>query len=724
MPVQVLRTAREGLTEPGRRGRFVLAGTMALALSTSAAGPASAFPDRESPVGSRDEAAQPSPETTASPANLDSQAGRDHWAFQPLRRPEVPAVRNANWIRTPIDAFILARLEAAGLEPAAPASRLDLIRRATYDLTGLPPTRAEVEAFLADESPTAYEQLIDRLLASPHYGERWGRHWLDLARYADSNGFEFDEDRPHAFRYRDYVIRSFNADKPYDRMILEQLAGDELAPQNPEALIATGFCRNGPVVASQQNEKLRLDELDDIVSTTSSVFLGLTIGCARCHDHKSDPIPQEDYYRLLAIFNSREKRDIPVPTPREMANYIRATARIDLDIERLRQQLIELTDAAPSDGDSAKAEIEEQLRQLEASRPQLPRAMAIQDAGPHPRKTFLLHNGDHRTPGPEVSPGIPAVLATEPVSFPEPTPDSRSTGRRSVLARWIASPANPLTARVIVNRVWQSHFGRGIVATPSDFGRDGSPPTHPALLDWLAAEFITDGWQFKRLHRRIMTSAVYRQGTQFSPPAAANDPANALLWRFSPRRLSAEEIRDSILAASGNLNRSMYGPGIRPRIDPGVIATGSTRKWPTVEKEGPEHWRRSIYIFIKRSVPMPLLEVFDAPGSSQSCERRLTTTVPTQALQLMNSPFTNEQADLMAARILTTAGDAADEQAETVYWCTLSRPPRASERATAIKFLQQQRDWHASAGHENPHRAALADLCHVMFNLNEFVYVN
>ncbi|NBU08395.1 MAG: DUF1549 domain-containing protein [Proteobacteria bacterium] len=370
------------------------------------------------------------------------EVGRKHWAFQPLRRIESPAVRDAAWPRNDVDRFILAALEAKGLKPSPEADRRTLIRRATFDLLGLPPTPEEVEAFVADTSPQAWERVVDRLLASPHYGERWGRHWLDLARYADSSGFHNDLDRPHAWRYRDYVIRSFNEDKPYARFIAEQLAGDEVPGADEETLIATGFCRNAPSNddnMGKNKEQYRLDELDDVISTTSTVFLGLTVGCARCHDHKTDPISSADYYSLLAVFNGTEKRGVPKESD-----------------------------------DKAKAKEAVQLQALIETKAKVP-------------ATHLLRRGSLQNKGPEVGPAVPVVLAAKPLEFPAPAADAKSSGRRRVLAEWIAAPDNPLTWRVLANRIWQHHFGRGLVATPSNFGFKGERPTHPELLDFLAA---------------------------------------------------------------------------------------------------------------------------------------------------------------------------------------------------------------------------------------------
>ncbi len=594
-----------------------------------------------------------------------------HWSFQPVHRPDPPAVNDEGWGRTPVDAFIFAKFSEKGLSPSREASRLELIRRATYDLTGLPPTPEEVEQFLADDSPQAYEHLLDRLLASPRYGERWGRHWLDLARYADSDGFEFDEDRPLAYHYRDYVIRSFNDDKPFDRFIVEQLAGDELDPNNLDCLTATGFCRNGPTIDNQVLEKNRLDELDDNVATTGTVFLGLTIGCARCHNHRFEPITQRDYYTFLAVFNSSEKKN---------------------DRER----------------------------------------MYVQDGGATPRPTHFLNRGDHQQKGEEVPPAAPAVLtAVTPLEFPAPAPEAASTGRRLALARWIASPDHPLTARVLANRIWHYHFGRGIVSTPSNFGRSGDAPTHPELLDWLASELVTGGWRLKSLHKLIMASAVYRQASGQDQAKHQADPANQWLWRYPLRRLSAEEIRDSILSSSGKLDLTMYGPGVKPRIHPSVIATGSTPKWPIVDKEGPEHWRRSVYVFVKRSVLLPLMEGFDAPTTTQTCEQRMTTTVPTQALQLLNNEFTNEHALFMAERLERDAGQELNAQIDRAWRLALARPADEDERRDAAEFVRMQTAQHAAAatsGDEKDRaaqaeRLGLADLCHVLFNSNEFVYV-
>ncbi len=607
-------------------------------------------------------------------------ARSDHWAFRPVRNIKAPIIRDP-WIDTPIDAFVLAKLLERQLEPNARASREDLIRRVTFDLIGLPPTPEEVQRFVNDPSNDAYERLVDRLLGSPRYGERWARHWLDLARYADSDGFENDTDRVNAYKYRDYVIRSFNDDKPYDQFIVEQLAGDELDDSNPENLIALGFCRNGPTIGNQINEKNRVDEIDDVVSTTSNVFLGLTIGCARCHDHKYEPISQRDYYRMFAIFNNIEKR-------------------ADEDIMHVRD-----------------------LKN---------------------RKTYVMLGGDFNRRGEGVEPGIPAVIDDGRVHFPPATRGSDlnsrdnavpAPGRRLALARWIADPQNPLTARVIVNRIWMYHFGRGLVNSPSNFGQSGDAPTHLELLDFLARQFVEHGWQLKPLHKAIVMSATYRQSSDYDAISAGVDPDNSFCWRYPIRRLEAEEIRDCILAVSGKLNPLMYGPGIKPKIPDSIIDTGSKEMWPKVAREGPEEWRRSVYIFVKRSVLVPMLEGFDAPTATQTCERRMTTTVATQALQLLNDNFCNEQASYMAARVMREVGDDVERQVDRAYWLAFARAPTEDQHRQAAEFVaaqfqagrQRMLEQHISFDAKAQsliRQQALADLCHVLFNTNEFVYVN
>ena len=694
---------------------------------------------------------------------------RQFWSFQRPVRPAVPAVKNRSSVRNEIDAFILLRLEANGLDFAPPAEPQVLLRRVYLDLIGLPPSPEDLDQFLADPSDAAYGKIIDRLLASPRYGERWGRHWLDLARYADSGGYEFDYDRPHAWRYRDYVIQSFNEDKPYDRFIREQLAGDQLNPADPAALIATGFCRNGPTVDNATNEQTRADELDDMVTTTSSVFLGLTVGCARCHDHKYDPIPQKDYYRMQAIFFPFEKTDRLLVSASEAAAFKARNNELDelvkpfkekiaviegphrerllaekvkfhvrlaessgalsqIDREQFRQataarfakdvklQDEEIEALLSPEEKKARKELQEEIRKINQTRPQpLPAAMGITDKA-KPEQAFLLLRGDITQKDEAVGPGFPAVLAGEA--------DISLENRRKQLADWIASSANPLTPRVAVNRIWQYHFGKGLVRTPSDFGATGDRPSHPELLDWLAVEFTARGWSWKAMHRLILISNTYRQSSRFDPQAASRDHENRLLWRMNPRRVEAETLRDSILAVSGKLNLQMGGPGIYPRVDSSVIATGSRPRWPLDVTEGPKEWRRSVYIFVKRSVLLPLIEVFDCPATTVSSPTRSVSTVAPQALAMLNNESTLEQANHFARRIELEAGADRRAQITRAFKHALSRPASPKEVDWALKFLKNQGDRYTQRRHEHPEAAALRDFCHAMLNLNEFLYVD
>ena len=603
----------------------------------------------------------------AAPPNLE--AGRAHWAFQPLRAAAAPAVRQASWPVNDLDRFILARLEQAGLAPAPPADRATLIRRVSLDLTGLPPTPEAIEAFVHDNSPQAYEALVDRLLASPHYGERWGRHWLDLARYADTSGFHNDLDRPHAWKYRDYVIRSFNADTPYARFIAEQLAGDEVDGADEQSLIATGFCRNGPSNDDNMGKtpeaiaQYRADQMDDVISTLSSVFLGLTVGCARCHDHKTEPIPARDYYGLVAIFNGTERLGLP------------------------------------SGATDAKAAPPAKVMALVETRPTVP---------PAP----LLRRGLASSPGEVVPPAVPAVLAPAPLRFPPPA--GRTSLRRRALAEWIA--AQPLAARVMVNRVWQHHFGAGLVATPSNFGLSGEAPSHPELLDWLAARFLAGGGRLKPLHKLMLLSATYRQRAAAGPVSRAQqlDPTNRLLGRMNLQRMEAEVLRDSILAASGKLNLQPGGPGFKPRIRPELLDASQRNKWPVIVQEGPAQWRRSVYIHLKRQLLVPSLELFDAPTTTDSCALRPQSTVPTQALVLMNDEFVEEQAGWLARRALAEAGDVPAAVVDRLFLHTLGRRPTPERRRQALDFV----DTRTAAGDR---LAAFTDLAHVLFNSSEFL---
>jgi mono/diheme cytochrome c family protein len=710
---------------------------------------------------------------TRQPGYSITEKDRQFWSFIKPVRPASPKVKDRRWVRNEIDAFVLSKLEQNGLRPNRAASPRELLRRVYFDLTGLPPSPEETAEFLKRPSEAAYAKVVDRLLASPHYGERWGRHWLDLARYADSGGYEFDYDRPHAWRYRDYVIKSFNEDKPYNRFIIEQLAGEQLdgvdVKANPEALISTGFVRSGPTVDNADNEETRMDELDDMVTTTSTVFLGLTVGCARCHDHKYDPIPQRDYYRMQAIFFPFQKTEAVMVSKEEEAVHKARNKEIDEQVRPFRQkiaaiekpvrerllnekvefhvQLAEMSNGfegktkdqyrdetagrfakdvnlqpeeieallSPEDL-KARKELQNEIDKINKTRPKLlPAAMGVTDKD-DPGKAYLLNRGDWRNKGEEVHPGLPQVLAGGADLDPK--------NRRRQLAEWVASADNPLTARVAANRIWQYHFGKGIVKTPSDFGATGDRPSHPELLDWLAAELVKRGWSWKAMHRLILLSNTYRQASLFDERAAAKDPENRLLWRMNPRRLEAEPLRDSVLAVSGKLNSEMFGPGIYPRIDPDVINTGSRPRWPLDAKDDQSTWRRSVYIFVKRSVLLPLIEVFDCPATVVSGPSRAVSTVSPQALALMNNEFVLRQSGFFAERVAREAG--ADRRAQVVraFEIALNRPPDAGEIEWSLSFLKSQADGYARRKDEKPEASALRDFCHAIINLNEFLYVD
>ncbi len=701
-------------------------------------------------------------------------ADRAHWAFRPLLADEPPDLPRFARARTAIDSFLLAKLEPKGLAFSDEAGRRVLIRRLAFDLTGLPPTPVEVEAFVADPSNGAYDRLVDRLLASPHYGERWGRHWLDLARYADSDGYESDLDRKVAYRYRDFVIRALNADLPFNQFVRWQIAGDEYEPGNPSAVAATGFCTAAPshdttpADTDENKSKIRYDELDNIVATLGTGLLGLTIGCARCHDHKFDPIPTRDYYRMVAAFQTAERREAPL----SLAHRIRDRW---LEVQRRRYRESKMSDLGLSDDEKfwlrqpehffVPVQIElykkygkllnptpEQLRawlgaegrstleQLEAAARAAaaagadPKAtaLALFDRGAQPEPAFVLARGSVTNQRDRVTVGFLQVL-TGDVSAEEYLARARSGARtrneavvpesplgttyqRRALGDWLADPehgAGGLLARVAVNRLWQHHFGDGLVRTPDDFGTKGAPPDHPELLEWLAGELVRNGWRQKPIHRLIVTSTAYRQGTFGDRAGAGADPENRLLGRRRPLRLEAEPLRDAMLAVSGRLSGAIYGPPFRPRIPAEAISSRSKDAYPADVQEGPALWRRSVYAFVKRSVPNPLTEVFDAPDSSAACGRRNTTVVPTQSLTLLNDEFVRGCARDFARRVSEEAGPEPATRIARAYELALGRPPRASEREAGLAFLA------ADGGLD-----ALTDYCHVLFTLNEFLYVD
>jgi hypothetical protein len=602
-------------------------------------------------------------------AAADLRAG--HWAFSPVVRPSVPAVRDRARVRTPIDAFVLARLEKDGVKPAPAADRRTLLRRVTLDLTGLPPTPEEQRAFLADDSPGAYAKVVDRLLASPQYGERWGRHWLDVARYAETNGYERDGAKPSAWRYRDYVIDSLNRDKPFDRFVTEQIAGDEVEGSDAETQIASTFLRLGTWDDEPADPEVdRYDQLDDVLGTTATAFLGLTLRCARCHDHKFEPFTQADYYRTLAVFE-------PLRRPQE--------GRRDLDVPV-----------------GSLAELRTFRDDLKAA----PRGYVWKEDGAKAPVTHVLHRGDPKRPRQEVGPGVPAVLVRQQPDPPRPA--ATSTGRRLWLAKWIANADNPLTARVIVNRVWQWHFGRGLVASANDFGTAGEPPTHPELLDWLASEFVKGGWRLKPLHRLIVLSAAYQTSASAPAELIRADPKGALLGRWRPRRLEAEAVRDSMLAVSGALNTQQHGTSVYPTLARAVLEGQSRPGDGWGKSDERQQARRSVYVFVKRSLVVPELELLDAPDTTSSCEARPVSTTAPQALTFLNGAFANEQAARFAERLRREAGSDPAAQVRRAFELALSRVPRNEELKEAVAFLG---------------RRPLEGFCLVVLNLNEFVYL-
>jgi mono/diheme cytochrome c family protein len=691
-----------------------------------------------------------------------------HWAFQPIRRPVLPHVKNRNWCRNAVDRFILARLEKQGLTPAPEAERVTLLRRVYLDLIGLPPSPKDIEDFLSDKRPDAYECVVERLLASPHYGERWGRHWLDLARYADSNGYSIDSPRS-IWKYRDWVIDALNKDKPFDQFVIEQLAGDLLPGATTEQRIATGFHRN-----TQKNEEggidpeqFRIEALVDRVNTTGTVFLGLTISCCQCHDHKFDPLTQREYYQLFAFFNSCEEPTLELPTPEQLRKRQEVRSRI----AQLEEQLKTLDTATPERVAKWEGSLTPQARAMLPAKVQAILAIApngrslrqqqtvitayrhceqvrhvvgglgqpltylaaahlqalltrkmlekkiaeIQKEAPVIATTLVLHErktprtthihlgGDFLRKGAIVTPDVPHVLP------PLPKKDHLT---RLDLARWLVDERNPLTARVTVNRFWQQFFGLGLVETENDFGTQGTPPSHPELLDWLATEFRDHGWSMKHIHRRIVTSATYRQSSRHRPELTAIDARNRLLARQNRLRLDAEVVRDVALSASGLLNPTIGGPSVYPPQPSGVYAfTQVPRTWPT--STGPDRYRRGLYTFFWRSAPHPALTVFDAPDALSPCTRRNRSNTPLQALTLLNDQGFYEFAQALAGRILREGPTNDQERIAFAFRLCLGRQPNERERQILERLLQKQ--------HEAKPLDAWTSVARVLLNLDEFI---
>jgi hypothetical protein len=660
---------------------------------------------------------------------VDLEVARRFWSFQPVRRPAVPEVKHAERVGNPIDAFIWQKLEAAGLELAARASQRDLLRRTYLDVVGLPPNLAAQDQFLADQSPGALSRVIDKLLGQPAYGERWAKHWLDLVRYADSNGYEHDNSKPNVWRYRDYIIDSLNADKPYNRFVLEQLAGDELSDANETTRIATGFHALGPwldEVDPLAAAQYRADELDDLVHTTAQAFLGITLSCARCHNHKFDPLTMVDYYSMVAILSPLKHadgsgdHDYPLGTPAQ----VRALRERDGKIGPLSGEIDKLKKAG---GDAAGkiAELESQIAKLKAATPDLPRGYVGYEDTPEPPRTNLLLAGRAANPGPVMQPRVPAVLSREqPVFLP---PGEFSSRRRLSLANWVIDPANPLTARVIVNRVWQHHFGVGLVATSSDFGDRGARPTHPELLDWLADWFVHDAnWSLKKLHKLILESEAYQASSAAAPSHLSVDPQNQLLGHYPLRRVDVEVIRDSILDVSGELNTQMHGPAVYLPIAKEVVAAHTDKEGAWRLSPPDQVKRRTIYAYLKRTLLVPMLEVFDLCDVNQTTERRVTTSIAPQALTLYNGQFVNEQSAAFAQRLLREAGAEPEKQIDLAYRLALARRPQPDELSAMLSYLAEetteQAKEHPTVSAAESQRLALVQFCRAIFNLNEFVY--
>src|SRR5437867_5535066 len=598
---------------------------------------------------------------------------RQHWAFVKRSRPQAPQFSLAadrNWVKNPVDAFILARLKKEGIRPARPADRATLMRRVYFDLIGLPPAPGEVARFIADKSPDSYPKLVERLLASPQYGERWGRHWLDVVRFAETDGFEYDTHRRDAWRYRDYVIGAFNSDKPYDRFILEQLAGDEIGPNQDETLVAAGFNRLGPLRKNAGNQEVassRNEVLTEMTNVVGSALLGVTLGCARCHDHMFDPIRQSDYYRMQAFFAATYGQDVPKYAPENQTAWRASAEPIEAEIKRLRAALKKCPD-------EEKPALEKKIEEAEDRMPApLPSLFSVINDPEKKSPIHLLGRGDYSNQGQRVGMRPLGIL------LPDEAPElAESTNKpRTELVRWITDPENPLTARVMVNRIWQHHFGRGIVATPNDFGRKGARPTHPELLDFLANEFVRSGWSIKHMHRLVLCSSTYRQASSAQNPAAeAKDPDNLLLWRFNRLRLDAEQIRDAMLAVSGALNLRMGGPSVIVPIEKELVnALYKPSQWAVTPDES-EHSRRTIYLIAKRNLRLPFMEVFDAPDLQVSCPRRESSTHAPQALELLNGELANRQAEALAARLETEAGPGLRKQVDLAYRLVAGRPPK------------------------------------------------
>jgi mono/diheme cytochrome c family protein len=676
---------------------------------------------------------------------LVSARDRDFWSFWPPKPGRVPAVKNAAQVITPIDAFLLDRLESKGLTFSPEADKAALLRRVYLDVIGLPPSPEEARAFLADRRPDAWERVVDRLLASPRYGERWGRYWLDLAGYADSEGKrEQDLARTSAWRYRDYVIRAFNADKPYDRFLLEQLAGDELcdvehageiSDEMADNLVATGFLRMAPDPTWYNLTNFipdRLEVIADEIEVLTSSVMGLTFKCARCHNHKFDPIPQRDYYRLMAIFKgafdehdwmksnwlpglsmgARSDRDLPFVSSAERRRWQKHNDDLQKQIESLQAR------KRDPKFKSQSPEIDRRIGALQAKKLPEPKIRALWDRG-EPSPTFIYRRGDYLSPGRLVGPGVPSVLTDGKTPFvvKPPWPGAKKTGRRLAFAKWLTQPSHPLTARVIVNRIWKHHFGVGLVKTLDNFGRTGTKPSHPELLDWLAVEFVRGGWSIKSIHRLMLTSAAYRQSSRLTPERRKLDPDGGLYSRMPLQRMSAEQLLDSMLLIAGRLDETPGGPPDRLDVRGDGLVT------PPGTGQG---WRRGVYLQQQRKVIATHLENFDFPQMNPNCVERRDSIVAPQALYLKNNGMVRQLAADFARRVIRKAPDNPARQIEEIYWLAYGRPVSDEEKKLAADTLLRMNElWSPSSSSAAETRErALTSFCHAILNSAEFLYID
>lgn len=713
----------------------------------------------------------------------------EHWSFQPMKVQTPPQLKEqTEWVKTPVDAFVLQRLQAKKLKPSAAAEPRVWLRRVYFDLIGLPPSQIEMEAFEKDPSQAARERVVERLLADPGYGIRWGRHWLDVVRYADTNGYERDGDKPHVWRYRDWVVNSLNKDLPFDQFLTLQLAGDEVEHPSAETMVAATFLRLGTWDDEPADPLVdRYEQLDDIVKSVSASFLGMTLSCARCHNHKFEPLSQMDYTGMLAFFeplkrpqNHRTDLDVPIGTPQEIAVFQQAQSRYEAALKEIEKQIQDLKHVVhqrflengrtslPADvwaafkvikklrnaeqkklTEGAQKKFEEELlaswtevekQQLkafeaalaavkQASPPQLPRGYLWTENNPVP-ETKIFKRGNPAAPAGPMQPRVPKVLQTVAWEPMAPNVEVKTTRRRLSLARWLTNPRHPLTSRVIANRIWQGHFGEGLVRTENDFGVMGTSPTHPELLDWLAQYLIDHKWSLKELHRVIVLSNTYQQASKQREDLTEEDPENELLGRFPYRRMEAEQIRDALLLANGRLNPQMGGPGVYPVIPAEVLASQSRPGLGWGKSDEGQVSRRSIYIHVKRSLLVPMFELMDLPDTTAPCEQRNISTIPTQALTLLNSELMNDAADHFAARIVKEGKGNVEEEVRRGYWLALSRGPTEEELKLSVEFVNKQRGRILEETKAKPltaeelQRKTMQAFCLVMFNLNEFVYLD